>query len=64
MSESLHVGASSPPHNIFFLEEINSSPTIKFSLDPLGYTGCLKKSKYKGIANLLPKVFLTRFAPI
>ena len=35
---------------------------IKSCLSPLGYTGCLKKSKFKGIANLLSRVFLIAFS--
>ena len=37
------------------------SPTIKSSLSLYEYTGCLKKSKSKGIANLLSNVFLSHF---
>ena len=54
MSESLYVAEVSPVHKITFSEKINSSLTIKFSLSSYGYTGCFKKSKSKGIANLLP----------
>ena len=43
----------SPVHKITFSEEFNSNLTIKPSLSPYGYTGCLKKSKSNGIANLL-----------
>ena len=45
MSESLHVAVVSPVHKITFSEEFNSSLTIKFSLSPQGYMGCLKKVK-------------------
>ena len=54
MSESLYVAEVSPVHKITISEKINSSLTIKFSLSSYGYTGCFKKSKSQGIANLLP----------
>ena len=71
MSKSLYVALASPMHKITFSEEFNSSLTIKSSLSLYGYTGCLnqnlnqdqnQKSKSNGIANLLPKVFLTTFS--
>ena len=49
-------------HIITFSEEFNSSLTIKFPSRTYGYTGCLKKSKSKGVANLLPSVFLISFS--
>ena len=61
-SESLYVAEVSPVHKITFSEEFNSSLTIKFSLSPYGYTGCLKKSKPNGIANRLSNVFLMAFS--
>ena len=39
----------SPVHKITFSEEFNSSLTIKSSLSPYGYNGCLKKSKSNGL---------------
>ena len=45
MSESLYVAEVSPVHKITFSEEFNSSLTIKSSLSPYGYAGCLNKSK-------------------
>ena len=57
MSESLNVAEISPVHKITFSGEFNSSLTIKSSLSLYGYTGCLKKSKSKGIENLLSNVF-------
>ena len=62
MSESLYVAEVSPVHKIIFSEELNSSLTIKSSLRSYGYTGCLKKSKSNGIANLLSNVFLITFS--
>ena len=56
MSESLYVAEVSPLHKITFSDEFNSSLTIKSSLRRYGYTGCLKKSKSNGIANLLSNV--------
>ena len=64
MSESLHVAVVSPVHKITFSEEFNSSLTIKFSLSPQGYMGCLKKSKSKGTASLLPNFFLIAFSRV
>ena len=61
-AESLYVAAVSPVHKITFSEEFNSSLTIKSSLNPYGYTGYMKKSKSKGIANLLSNVFLIAFS--
>ena len=61
MSESLYGAEVSPVHEITFSEEFNSNLTIKSSLRSYGYTGCLKKSKSKGITNLLPSVFLIAF---
>ena len=43
MSETLYVAVVSPVHKITFSEEFNSGLTIKSSLSPYGYTGCLKK---------------------
>ena len=64
MSESWYVAEVSPVHKITFSEEFSSSLTIKSSLRPYGYTGCLKKSKSNGIANRLSNVFLTTFSSI
>ena len=64
MSESLYVAEVSPVHKITFSEEFNSSLTIKSSLSPYGYTGCLKKSKSNGTENLLSNVFLIAFSCI
>ena len=64
MSEGLYVAEVSQVHKISFSEEFNSSLTIKSSLRPYGYTGCLKKSKSNGIANRLSNVFLTTFSSI
>ena len=47
MSASLYVAKTSPVHKITFSEEFYSSLTIKSSLSPYGYNGCLKKSKSK-----------------
>ena len=55
--ENLYVAEVSPVHKITFSEEFNSSLTIKSSLRPLGYEGCLKKSKSNGISNLLSNFF-------
>ena len=49
---------------ITFSEEFNSSLTIKSSLSPYGYTGSLKKSKSRGIANRLSNVFLIAFSRV
>ena len=62
ISESLYVAEVSPVHKITFSGEFNSSLTIKSSLSPYGYTGCLKKSKSKGIGNLLSNVFFIVFS--
>ena len=62
MSERLYVALLSPVRKITFSEEFNSSLTIKSSLRPYGYTGCLKKSKSNGIANLLSNVLLIEFS--
>ena len=62
MSESFYVALVSPVHKITFSEEFNSSLTIKSSLRPYGYTGCLKKSKSNAIANRLSNVFLITFS--
>ena len=62
MSESFHVAEVSPAHKITFSGEFNSSLTIKSFLSPYGYTGCLKKSKSKGIRNLLSNVFFIAFS--
>ena len=64
MSESWYVAEVSPVHKITFSEEFSSNLTIKSSLRPYGYTGCLKKSKSNGIANRLSNVFLTTFSSI
>ena len=64
MSEGLYVAEVSRVHKITFSEEFNSRLTIKSSLRPYGYTGCLKKSKSNGIANRLSNVFLTTFSSI
>ena len=61
ISESLYVAEVSPMHKITFYEEFNSGLTIEPSLSPYGYTGCLKKSRSIGIANLLSSVFLMAF---
>ena len=61
MSESLYFAEVSPVHKITFSEEFNSSLTIKSSLNPYEYTGCLKISKPNGIANFLSKAFLIAF---
>ena len=45
ISEILNVALASPVHKITFSAEFNSNLTIKSSLSPYGYTGCLKKSK-------------------
>ena len=60
MSESLYVAEVSPIHKMTFSAEFSSSLTTK-SLSPYTYIGCLKKSKFNGIANLLSKVFLIAF---
>ena len=62
ISEILNVALVSPIHKITFSEEFNSSLTIKSSLSPYGYTGCLKKSKSNGVAHRLSKVFLIAFS--
>ena len=64
MSESLHLAEISPLHKMTFSGEFSSSPTIKSSLNPyiFIYTGCLKKSKSNGIANLLSIVVLIAFS--
>ena len=62
MSQSFYVAEVSPVHRVTFSEEFNSSLTIKSSFSPYGYTGCLKKSKSNGIANLLSSVFLIAFS--
>ena len=62
MSENLYVAEISPVHKITFYEQFNSSLTIKSFLRPYGYTGCLKKSKSNGIANLLSNVLLIAFS--
>ena len=62
MSESLYVAEVSPVHQITFSEEFNLSLTIKSSLTPYGYTGCLKKSNSNGIANVLSNIFLMAFS--
>ena len=62
MSESLYAAEVSPVHKITFSEEFNSSLTIRSSLRPYGYTGCLKKSKSNGIANRLSNMFLIAFS--
>ena len=65
ISESLYVAEVSevsPEHKITFSEESNSSLTIKSSLSPYGYTGCLKKPKSNGIANRFSNVFLMAFS--
>ena len=64
MSEGLYVAEVSQVHKISFSEEFNSSLTIKSSLRPYGYTGCLKKSKSNGISNHLSNVFLIAFSCI
>ena len=64
MSESLYVALVSPVHKITFSAEFNSVLTIKRSLRPWGYTGCLKKSKFNGISNLLSNVFLIAFSGV
>ena len=61
ISESLYVAEVSPLHKITFSDEFNSSLTIKSSLSLYGYTGCLQKSKSKGIANRLSNVFFITF---
>ena len=61
ISQSLYVAEVSPVHKITFSEEFSLSLTIKPSLIPYGYTGCLKKSKSNGIANCLSNVFLIAF---
>ena len=62
MSESLYAELVPPVHKITFSEEFYSSLTIKSSLSPYGYTGCLKKSKSHGIANFLSNFFLIAFS--
>ena len=62
MSESLYVAEVSPLYKTTFYEEFNSSLTIKSSLSPCGYIGCLKKSKSNGIENLLSNVFLILYS--
>ena len=62
MSESFYVAEVSPLHKIIFSAEFNSSLTIKSSLSPYGYPGCLKKSKSNGIAKLSSNVFLIAFS--
>ena len=49
-------------HKITFSGECSSCLTVIFSLSPHGYTGCLKKPKSNGTANVLPKVFLIAFS--
>ena len=62
MYESLYDAEVSPVHKSNFSEEYNSSLTTKSSLSPYGYTGCLKRSKSNGIANLLSNVFFMAFS--
>ena len=52
----------SPVHKITFSEEFNSSLIIKSSSRPYRYTGCPKKSRSNGIANLLSNVFFIAFS--
>ena len=40
----------------------NLIPTFKSFLSQYGHTGCLQKSKSKGIVNILPNVFLIAFS--
>ena len=42
ISESFYVAEVSPVHKITFSEEFSSSITVKYSLSPYGYTGCLR----------------------
>ena len=46
---------------LFPVIEFNSIVIDRSSFKPYGWTGCLKKSKSKGIANLLSYVFLITF---
>ena len=62
ISESLYLAEASPVHKITFSKEFNSSLTFKSSLRSYGYTGCLKKSKSNGIANLLSNFFFIAFS--
>ena len=57
MSESFYVTEVSSIQKITLSHEFNSSLTIKSSLSPYGYTGCLKKAKSNGIENFLSNVF-------
>ena len=59
MSQNLYVAEASPVHKITFSDEFKSNLTIKSSLRPYGYTGCLKKSN---LANLLSNVSLMAFS--
>ena len=45
MFESLYVAEVSPLHKMTFSAEFSSSLTIKSSLSPYTYTGCLEKVK-------------------
>ena len=60
ISESLYVAEVSevsPEHKITISEESNSSLTIKSSLSPYGYTGCLKSQNL----TVLQTVYQTSF---
>ena len=63
LKKSFYVAEVSPVHKITFSQEFNSSLTIKSSLRPYRYTGCLKKSKSNGkpfIKRLFNRIFLCR----
>ena len=57
ISESLYFALVSLVHKITSSEEFDPSLTIKFSLRPYGYIGCLKKSKL----TVLQTVYLASF---
>ena len=62
MSEILYTALVSPVHKITSFVEFNSIVIARSSFKPYGWTWCLKKSKSKGIANLLSYVFLLTFS--
>ena len=62
ISEIFYIALVSPVHKITSFAEFNLIIMVISSSGSYGWTGCLKKSKSKGIANFLSYVFLTTFS--
>ena len=57
MAEIWYTAVVSPVHRIISFAEFNSIVIEMSSFNLYGYTGCLKNSESKGIANVLLYVF-------